>query len=198
VFIKAPPLDPFGNQFNPVHTLTSYLSKIHCNIIHPYWPRSPKWSPLRFSDQNFVYSYPTRDTYFAHNILLDLITLIIWSKETNYESPHVIFYSIVLLKKIRNYVQTSTRHLNSFQKGMIVFFFFVFKVLSFECRHYYWPRDLREGPRCALHPSTLQGYNPPLSLTTHTHTHTNSSDYISDRLGFYGTQDNYVVLWGIV
>jgi hypothetical protein len=32
---KSPPLVPILSQFNSVHTVPSYLSKIHCNIVHP-------------------------------------------------------------------------------------------------------------------------------------------------------------------
>jgi hypothetical protein len=32
---KSPPLVPILSQLDPVHTIPSYLSKIHFNIIHP-------------------------------------------------------------------------------------------------------------------------------------------------------------------
>jgi hypothetical protein len=32
---KSPPLVPIRNRFNPVHTIQSYLSKSHLNIIQP-------------------------------------------------------------------------------------------------------------------------------------------------------------------
>jgi hypothetical protein len=32
---KSPPLVPILGQFDPVHTIPSYLSKIHFNIVHP-------------------------------------------------------------------------------------------------------------------------------------------------------------------
>jgi hypothetical protein len=38
---KIPPLIPILSQINPIHTIPTYLSKIHFNIIHK--PKS--WSP---------------------------------------------------------------------------------------------------------------------------------------------------------
>jgi hypothetical protein len=32
---KSPPLVPILSQFDPVHTIPSYLCKIHFNIVHP-------------------------------------------------------------------------------------------------------------------------------------------------------------------
>jgi hypothetical protein len=37
---KSPPLVPIVSQINPVHTILSYLSKIHIIIIHPSTSRS--------------------------------------------------------------------------------------------------------------------------------------------------------------
>ena len=47
-----PPVSILG-QPNPVHIPTSHLLEIHPNIIHPFTPRSPQWSPsLRFPQQD--------------------------------------------------------------------------------------------------------------------------------------------------
>jgi hypothetical protein len=32
---KSPPLVPILSQINPIHTIPSYLCKIHFNIVHP-------------------------------------------------------------------------------------------------------------------------------------------------------------------
>jgi hypothetical protein len=32
---QEPPLAPILSQIDPVHTITSYLCKIHFNIVHP-------------------------------------------------------------------------------------------------------------------------------------------------------------------
>jgi hypothetical protein len=39
---KSPPLVPILSHINPIHSITSYLSKIHFNIVHTYW--SSQWS----------------------------------------------------------------------------------------------------------------------------------------------------------
>ncbi|PNF25739.1 hypothetical protein B7P43_G14163 [Cryptotermes secundus] len=62
---KRPPLVPILSQIYPIHTIPSYLSKIHSNIVHPPTPWSSLWS----------LSFP------AHLILLDLIILIILGEE---------------------------------------------------------------------------------------------------------------------
>jgi hypothetical protein len=41
---KSPPMVPILSQFDPVHTIPSYLSKIHFNIVHPPMSWSSSWS----------------------------------------------------------------------------------------------------------------------------------------------------------
>jgi hypothetical protein len=41
---KSPPLVPILSQFDPIHIIPSYLSKIHFNIVHPPMSWSSQWS----------------------------------------------------------------------------------------------------------------------------------------------------------
>ena len=62
---KRPPPVSILVQPNPVHIPTSYLLKIHLNIIHPSTPRSPQWSPsLRFPHQDPI--HPPLLTHTRH------------------------------------------------------------------------------------------------------------------------------------
>ncbi|PNF21475.1 hypothetical protein B7P43_G13543, partial [Cryptotermes secundus] len=67
---KSPPLVPILIQMNPIHTITSYLSKIYCNIVHPPTLWSSQWS------LSFI-----RAICPAHLIRLDLIILIILGED---------------------------------------------------------------------------------------------------------------------
>ena len=50
---KRPPPVSILSQPKPVHIPTFLLLEIHPNIIHPFTPRSPHWSPsLRFPHQD--------------------------------------------------------------------------------------------------------------------------------------------------
>ena len=61
---RQPPVSIL-NQPNPVHITTSHLLEIHPNIIHPYTPKSPQWSPsLRFPHQDSI--HPLLLTHTRH------------------------------------------------------------------------------------------------------------------------------------
>jgi hypothetical protein len=42
VYISSPPV-PILGQIDPIHTIPSYLSKIHFNIVHPSTSWSSQW-----------------------------------------------------------------------------------------------------------------------------------------------------------
>jgi hypothetical protein len=88
------------NRFNPAHTITSSYSMIHFNVI--------LWSICRYSILLWCFLNKIRhipiflifsmhSTCLAHCILLDLITLIIFVKCTNYEVTFHVTTSFSLL-----------------------------------------------------------------------------------------------------
>jgi hypothetical protein len=73
---KSPPLVPILSHINPIHTIPSYLSKIHFHIVHPLTSWPSQWSlSLWFSHQYPIYiSLPPNSCYLpypSHTPLLD-------------------------------------------------------------------------------------------------------------------------------
>jgi hypothetical protein len=52
-----PPLIPILSQINSIHTIPSYLSKIHFNIVHPPTPWFPSGLLLSGFPTNILYAY---------------------------------------------------------------------------------------------------------------------------------------------
>jgi hypothetical protein len=79
---KSPPPVPIVIQINPVHA-QPHLLKIHFNITFPSPTKSYDWLFLsRFPTKTLYVPLlsPTRATYAAHPIFLDLITRIIFGE----------------------------------------------------------------------------------------------------------------------
>jgi hypothetical protein len=77
---KSLPRVPILRQINPVYSTSSYLSKLHFNIILPTDFSTEILYACLFS--------PMRATWPANLNLLDFIILIILGEETSYEAPH--------------------------------------------------------------------------------------------------------------
>jgi hypothetical protein len=63
---KSPPLVPILKQFDSVHTIPSYLSKIHFNIVHPLRLGLPSGLFPSGFPTNILYAFlvsPIRATY---------------------------------------------------------------------------------------------------------------------------------------
>jgi hypothetical protein len=95
---KSPPLVRILNQMNLALNPTSYLPKIHFNIILPFMPRSSDCSSLQVSQTKFWTNFSsTRACYIPFPFYppwFDHSNNIWWS--TNYEAPHYATFSSLL------------------------------------------------------------------------------------------------------
>jgi hypothetical protein len=57
---KSPPLVPILSQINPIYTISSYLSKIHFNIVHPPTSWASQWSPSSRLSHQYPICIPPR------------------------------------------------------------------------------------------------------------------------------------------
>jgi hypothetical protein len=85
---KSPPLVPILSQIDPINTISSYLSKIHFNIVHPPTSWSSQWSLSFWISHQYprcISLLPIRSISLAHLVVLDLIILIILGEEPVYD-----------------------------------------------------------------------------------------------------------------
>jgi len=98
---KSLTLDTILTQFSSIQNFTFCSSKIYFNIIlHLRLGLRCNLLTLRFCERSvldIILSFTLRAMCASHHIL-DLITVTVWSEEWNYEAPHyVIFSSLMLL-----------------------------------------------------------------------------------------------------
>jgi hypothetical protein len=71
---KSPPLAPILSQMNPVHTISTYSSKAHCNIILPRTSKSSHWSLSFWLSRQILYALHLLNTTNRYGIWVLLIT----------------------------------------------------------------------------------------------------------------------------
>jgi hypothetical protein len=82
-----------------VHNFTRHFSKINFNIIFLHVPRSLRWLHLfRFLAKTvFIFHIPPSMLHVLFFSALVLIKIIIVGEEYNYEAPHYIMFSLLLI-----------------------------------------------------------------------------------------------------
>jgi hypothetical protein len=68
---KSPPLVPILSQFDPAHTIPSFLSKIHYNIVHPPTSWSSQWSLSFWLSHQYPICIPFSYTLFITGFWVD-------------------------------------------------------------------------------------------------------------------------------
>jgi hypothetical protein len=74
------PLVPILSQINPIHTIPSYLSKIHLNIVYPSTSRSSQWSLTSW----LSHQYPLCIPLFSHSSYMPCPSHPPWLDHSNY------------------------------------------------------------------------------------------------------------------
>jgi hypothetical protein len=103
---KSPPLIPILSQINPVHTTTSYLSKLHFNIV------------LVFQTVSFLLAFPPKPCIHCSSPpcmlhAMPIESSLVWTfclyllKITSYEAQYVIFSSLFLFHPVRLIILSS-------------------------------------------------------------------------------------------
>jgi hypothetical protein len=87
---------PIMSQIDPIHTIPSYLSKIHFNIVHQSTSWSSQWA-LSFWFPPISYMHSSSSPVVLH--ALPMSSSLTWSfklcleESTSYEGPHYLIFS---------------------------------------------------------------------------------------------------------
>jgi hypothetical protein len=73
VFTRALHWAPILSQINPSHTIPSYLSKIHFNIVHPPMSWSSQWSLTFWLSHQYLICIPLLPPFVLHNLTILII-----------------------------------------------------------------------------------------------------------------------------
>jgi hypothetical protein len=107
---KSPPLVPILSHINPIHTTSSYLSKIHFNTVHPPTSWSSKWSLSFWLSHQYTICIPLlpNSCYMpcpSHPPWLDHSNYT-WRRGQVMTHLWLIVHIISLRPKIKNYYMT--------------------------------------------------------------------------------------------
>jgi hypothetical protein len=71
---KSPTIFPILSQIDPIHTIQSYLSKIHLNIVHPPTSWSSYWSPSFWLPHHILNAFESQVRFLALRSVIQRIS----------------------------------------------------------------------------------------------------------------------------
>jgi hypothetical protein len=109
---KSPPLVPISSQINPIHTIPSYHSKIHLNIVHPPTSWSSQWFYLlAFPPTSYMHSS------IPHACYMPCPSHPPWLDRSNYTSRRVQVMKPLIMQfyDADIYLQWSNNHMTVYE-----------------------------------------------------------------------------------